>query len=182
MINSAVLVSRKGKKANKALKILLLFFSILLCTVFFVCASVSVDRTHIPSAILHMDKQEVKSGAEAARIIDRMHHGKVATGNDYIVNYEGKGNSSTLYVSVYDSNDRAVSAMEDMARVMRETEHGFHHFMRRTVRDRVVYMALGEGQAHYFFVRDKELIWLAVDTEIAEPSLEDFLAGMKDKQ
>ncbi len=174
MIKSAGLFQGSEIKAKRAVKILLLF-SVLFCSVFFVYGSVCADRALIPSAILHMDKQEVKSGAEAAGIIDRMHHGRVATGNDYIVRYEGNGNSSTLYVSVYENNDMAVSAMEDMARVMRKTDHDFNHFMKRMVRDRVVYMALGQGQAHYFFVRDKDLIWLAVDTEVAEQALEDVL-------
>ncbi len=67
--------------------------------------------------------------------------------------------------------------MEDMARVMEEEGHGFSHLMQRVQNGIVFYMALGQGQAHYFFARSVELVWLAVDKEIAEQAIMEVLYG-----
>lgn len=130
---------------------------------------------HLPRAIAGMEMETVIEGAEAARIIDRMHRGKVATRENAIASYSGRGYSATYYVSLYDDPGQAEQAMEDMARVMAEGGHGFAHLMKRTRDEHQFYMALGQGQAHYFFARDVELIWLAVDKGIAEEAIMDVL-------
>ncbi|PTN33933.1 hypothetical protein [Desulfonatronum sp. SC1] len=129
----------------------------------------------IPLSIAGMTLINLLDGAEAAKIIDRMHHGDVATQANFIAKYQGAPGSATYYVSLYDDPQRAMKDMEEMGRIMGKEGHGFSHLMRRTREEIPFYMALGQGQAHYFFVRDIELIWLAVDVDIAEQALEEIL-------
>ncbi len=129
----------------------------------------------IPRSIAGMELVELIDGQRAAAIIDRMHHGDVSTQVNYIAEYKGPPGSATYYVSLYDDPRRVVTDMEEMAEIMAKESHGFSHLMRRVKNDVVFYMALGQGQAHYFFARDLELVWLAVDVDVAELALEDVL-------
>jgi len=130
---------------------------------------------HLPRVIAGMNLENVIEGPKAAQIINRLHRGDVATHENAIANYRSQGHSATYYVSLYDDPGQAKQAMEDMAQVMAEGGHGFAHLMKRTQDEQQFYMALGQGQAHYFFARDVELIWLAVDKGIAEEAIMDVL-------
>jgi len=154
-------------------------FFLLMAAIVFVSPSNALDRAgeYLPANISGMDQKKVISGEEAARIINRMHQGDVATYADYIAEYRSEAGSATYYLSLYDHPEQATKAMEDMARVMEEEEHGFSHLMQRVQNGKVFYMALGQSQAHYFFARNAELVWLAVDTEIAEQAIMEVLHG-----
>ncbi|SDB51333.1 hypothetical protein SAMN05660653_02531 [Desulfonatronum thiosulfatophilum] len=134
-----------------------------------------VDEANIPERIAGMERVRVVSGMEAARIIDRMHQGNVATQANFIAHYEGGGHSADYYLSLYETPEQAVKGMEDMAEVMAREGHGFSHLMKRDKDGLPFYMALGQGQAHYFFARGLELVWLAVDMKVAEKALMDVL-------
>ncbi|WP_045218185.1 hypothetical protein [Desulfonatronum thioautotrophicum] len=129
----------------------------------------------IPPNIAGMALINLIDGDEAATIIDRMHRGNVATQANFIAMYQGLDASATYYVSLYDDPQQALLDKVEMAEIMAREDHGFSHLMRRTKNDMVFYMALGQGQAHYFFARNNELIWLAVDIGMAEKALEDVL-------
>lgn len=129
----------------------------------------------LPETIAGMTLVRAIEGDEAAAIIDRLHHGNVATQANAIGEYQGAGRSATYYVSLYADPELAVRAMEDMAAVMSGGGHGFSHLMKRTAGEREFYMALGQGQAHYFFAREAELVWLAVDMDVAERAVQEVL-------
>lgn len=138
----------------------------------------SADQAEInflPSSIAEMNLVETISGSKAVRIINQMHHGNVATKSNYIGRYLGTTSSATYYVSIYDDSAQAEKAMEDMSRVMEQQGHGFAHLMKRNEKGRIFYMALGQDQAHYFFARDVELVWLAVDVQVAEKAIKEIL-------
>jgi hypothetical protein len=131
---------------------------------------------HLPRTIAGMNLEGVIDGAKAAQIINRMHRTEVATRTNAIGQYRGRGQSATYYVSVYEDPGQAKQAMKDMARVIAEGGHGFVHLRQRMHGEKLFYMTLGQGQAHYFFARDVELIWLAVDKGIAEEAILDLLS------
>jgi hypothetical protein len=133
------------------------------------------SSVHLPRTIAGMSLESVTDGAKAAQIINRMHRTEVATRTNVIGQYSGRGWSATYYVSVYEDPGQARQAMEDMARVIAEGGHGFVHLRQRMQGEKLFYMTLGQGQAHYFFARDVELIWLAVDKGIAEEAISDLL-------
>ena len=129
----------------------------------------------IPRSIAGMDLVELIDGERAAVIIDRMHRGDVATQANFIAEYQGPPGAATYYVSLYNDPSQAVDDMQEMAVIMAKEGHGFSHLMRREKNGTAFYMALGQGQAHYFFARDIELVWLAVDMDVAEKALEEIL-------
>ncbi len=140
-------------------------------------ASEHPASAYMPEVIAGMTITKLDSGDEAARIVNRMHRGEVATQANFIGHYQGGGNRGTYYVSLYESRDQAEAAMEAMAVVMKQEGHGFSHLMKRTEQGTDFYMALGQGQAHYFFARDNELAWLAVDIPVAEAAVKEILTG-----
>lgn len=146
-------------------------------------SSVLADKTgeYLPQNILGMELQKVISGEEAAKIINRMHQGDVATHSDYIAEYKGNAGSATYYLSLYESPCQAAQAMKDMARVMKKQGHGFSHFMQRTHKNISFYMALGQGQAHYFYANGIWLVWLAVDKAVAEQAIMELLQKTTDQ-
>jgi hypothetical protein len=150
------------------------------CLFFISAAPVRVQanqtaRLDLPESIAGMALVQAIEGDEAAAIIDRLHHGNVATQANAIGEYQGGGRSATYYVSLYDDSGQAAQAMEDMAAVMSGGGHGFSHLMKRTAGEREFYMALGQGQAHYFFAREAMLVWLAVDMDVAERAVKEVL-------
>jgi hypothetical protein len=140
-------------------------------------AAEQLATEHTPSAIAGMELEKLISGEEAARIVNRMHRGEVATQANFIGHYQGGDRSAVYYASLYDSPDQAEEAMEAMAVVMKEEGHGFSHLMKRTENETAFYMALGQGQAHYFFARHIELVWFAVDIPVAEEAIMEIIAG-----
>ena len=154
-------------------------YFMLAAAIVFACPSAVLagPGEYLPAYIYGMEQKKVISGKEASRIINRMHRGDVATNFDYIAEYRSEAGSATYYLSIYTHPEQAVKAMEDMARIMQEEEHGFSHLMQRFLNGNVFYMALGQGQAHYFFARDVELVWLEVDMEIAEQAIMEVLYG-----
>jgi len=159
--------------------VLLLLSVVLLCVIDFGAARASEQPADhaLPTVIAGMEITERIRGEEAARIVNRMHRGKVATQSNFIGQYQGKGNMATYYVSLYESPDQARTAMEAMAVVMKQEGHGFSHLMKRTEQGTHFYMALGQDQAHYFFARENELSWLAVDIPVAEAAVMEILTG-----
>jgi hypothetical protein len=133
------------------------------------------EINYLPPSIAEMNLVETISGSKASRIINQMHHDNVATKSNYIGRYLGKTSTATYYVSLYDDSGQAEKAMEDMARVMEQHGHGFSHLMKREENGSIFYMALGQGQAHYFFAREIELVWLAVDAQVAEKAIKEIL-------
>lgn len=160
-------------------QIKLLFFILITVIVLVSPSSILASNSveYLPENIFGMELKEIISGEEAARIINRMHQGNVATHSDYIAEYRGEPGSATYYLSLYENPQQARQAMDDMARIMKKEGHGFSHLMHRKHSNIEFYMALGQGQAHYFFARDIELVWLAVDTEIAEQAIMEILQG-----
>ncbi len=154
--------------------------SVLLLTLLVLIAAQASEQpldSALPAVIAGMEITERISGEEAARIVNRMHRGEVATQANFIGHYQGGGNRAAYYISLYESPDQAEGAMESMAAVMKQEGHGFSHLMKRTEQGTDFYMALGQDQAHYFFARDNELAWLAVDIPVAETAVKEILTG-----
>jgi hypothetical protein len=157
---------------------LFLIMPVLSLSLFFLVAAQASEQPvdyALPSIIAGMEITERISGEEAARIVNRMHQGEVATQANFIGHYQGSDNRATYYVSLYESPDQAEAAMVAMAAVMKQEGHGFSHLMKRTEQGTDFYMALGQDQAHYFFARDNELAWLAVDIPVAEAAVKEIL-------
>jgi hypothetical protein len=133
------------------------------------------DETPLPDAILSMALTETLTGAEAAEIIDHLHQDSVAPERNYVGRYRGDENSATYYLSVYGTADEAQSELVAMVAGLERGGHVFDHVRMRSVNGKDVWMALGMGQAHYFYAEGNRLIWLAVDIVVAEEAIQSLL-------
>jgi len=64
--------------------------------------------------------------------------------------------------------------IEKMAHGMKQgKQQQFWHFRKMMIEQRPVYLAVGMGQAHYFFQKGAKVIWLAVDPSLAKEAIRD---------
>lgn len=146
----------------------------LLVTLLLIAACSEQKDKPAPAAILHLEQTDLLSGESAAEIINHLHQKVVTPSENYVGRYEGNGHTATYYLSVYTTVDEANSELELMVENMERGGHIFDHVRKRSINDRDVWMALGMGQAHYFYTQDNRLIWLAVDVPIAEDAIQSL--------
>jgi len=129
----------------------------------------------LPKDILHLHLNEEYRGDEAKGIVDKMHLKSVAPDENAIGMYRSSNGCAALYLSRYQTSEAAVAQCEKMTGLIREgRESVFTHFRELSIHERKVYLCLGLGQAHYFFLTGKDLYWLAVDLPIAQASIQEL--------
>jgi hypothetical protein len=126
------------------------------------------DPSPLPERILDLKLSEKIKGDAATEIIDHLHMKSVAPSDNYIGRYRDNGHTATYYLSLYNDPAEAEAELHAMVSSMELGGHVFDHIRQRSVNNREIYMALGMGQAHYFYSEGNELIWLAIDIPIAE--------------
>jgi hypothetical protein len=117
----------------------------------------------LPQTILELRLTEELRGKQAQKIVNEMHKKSVTPEESIIGTYFSTNGSAKLYVSFYDSRTIAEEQFDKMIDPIRKGESAFSHFRDLQIQNSKVYFCLGHGQAHYFFLREKELYWWAVD-------------------
>jgi len=141
------------------------------------CSSTDIP---LPQSIGSMRLEKVQSGEEARREIDRLHGKQISFLRGYIGTYVAENGSGQLWVSEHSSEREATEAIEKMAHGMKQgKQQQFWHFRKMTIEQRPVYLAVGMGQAHYFFQKGAEVIWLAVDPSLAKEAIRDAVGKMR---
>jgi uncharacterized protein YcfL len=133
------------------------------------------EDSPVPSEILDLQRTELISGEAAAEIINHLHQQSVTQGDNYVARYGNNEYTATYYLSVYENETEAQYELQAMVASMERGGHVFDHVRPITVNERAVWMALGMGQAHYFYAEGSRLVWLAVDVPIAEDALKSIL-------
>jgi hypothetical protein len=111
------------------------------------------------------------AGSDARVLVNKM-HGRAITPQDNVVGtYKGDDGSATLYVSYYPSADSARNVARAMAHRIEAGIGPYEHFRTFAEGRDPVFMCLGLGQAHFFFVCNDRLYWLASDIGVAEVAL-----------
>jgi hypothetical protein len=127
-----------------------------------------------------MRLEKVQSGEEARREIDRLHGKQIGFLRGYIGTYAAENGSGQLWVSEHGSEREATEAIERMAQTMKQAkQQQFWHFRKMMVAQRPVYLAVGMGQAHYFFQKGAKVIWLAVDPSLAKEAIRDAVRKIR---
>lgn len=128
----------------------------------------------LPQSIGSMHLVRVQSGEEARRKIDRLHGKQISLLRGYIGTYEAENGGGVLWISEHRSDREATGAIEKMAHGMQEErQQEFWHFRKMKIEQCPVYLAVGMGQAHYFFQNETKVIWLAVDPSLAKEAIRD---------
>lgn len=135
----------------------------------------SAAPTLLPMALHGMPVTAVATGADAEAVIRRLHGKDVASQASYMAQYEGGGATATLYVSRFESPAVANSITTDMSAALGGGNPTFAHHERFDVEGIPVHAVVGQGQAHFFFARGTDVVWLAVDYDMARIALADLL-------
>lgn len=133
----------------------------------------------LPKSILQLRLIEEIRDKQAQEIVDAMHNKSVTPDENVIGTYFSTDGSAKLYVSFYESRTIAMEQFEMMINLMRLEKNTFSHFQELQVQNEKVCFCLGLGQAHYFFLHEKELYWWAVDLQIAQSSMQELVRIVK---
>jgi len=150
----------------------------LLGTALAVCAQ--EPRTHgtaagLPATIHQLPLVESVGGDTAAGAIDRLHGTAVAPVTSAVGLYGSHGLQATLYLSRYASDEDADAALTAMAARLSEGTPEFGHHETQQIVNTEVHRVFGLRQVHYVFLRERDLLWLAVPLQLARVGLADLL-------
>ena len=152
-------------------------FLVLFLLLLIACNSTEIP---LPQSIGSMRLEKVQSGEEARREIDRLHGKQISLLRGYIGTYVAQNGSGQLWVSEHISEREATEALEKMVYGMKlGKQQQFWHFRQMMIEQRPVYLAVGMGQAHYFFQKGAKVIWLAVDPALAKEAIRDIVREMQ---
>jgi hypothetical protein len=136
-----------------------------------VAVQFSLTGHGVPKILGTLSLAQAVSGSDARILVNKM-HGRTVTPQDNVVGtYTGEEGSAKLYVSTYPSADSARNVARAMARRIESGIPPFEHFRTYEEGRDPVFMCLGLGQAHFFFVCNERLYWLASDIGVAEDAL-----------
>lgn len=125
---------------------------------FFGCAGEGV--LEVPDKLIDREKTKLISGAEAIKIINKMHGLEVAPDLNVIAEY-GNGEIDLLYISFYEKEENVKASFDLMIQKLVQAEEGpFSHIRALPDYDDIVYMALGMGAIHYIYYTSHYIIWL----------------------
>jgi hypothetical protein len=133
----------------------------------------------LPKSILQLRLTAEIRGKQAQEIVDAMHKKSVTPDENVIGTYFSTDGSAKLYVFLYDSRTIAEEQFRKMIDLMRLEKGAFSNFRELQVKNEKVYLFLGLGQAHYFFLLEKDIYWWAVDLQIAQASMQELVRIVK---
>jgi hypothetical protein len=133
------------------------------------------DSSGLPDTVGGMAKVQSVTGQEARDLIGLLHPGPLAPAESEVGFYATDADRAVLYVSRYGSADTARQQLQLMSAVIGRGRGGFGHYSETEIGGTVVHAALGQGRSHFFFTRDREVVWLAADPEPARAALADLL-------
>lgn len=151
-------------------------FILLFLPLLIACNSTDIP---LPRSIGSMRLEKVQSGEEARKEIDRLHGKQISFLRGYIGTYVAENGRGQLWVSEHSSEREATEAIEKMAHGIKQGKQQFWHFREMMVEQRPVYLAVGMGQAHYFFQNGAKVIWLSVDPSLAKEAIRDAVRKME---
>lgn len=145
-------------------------FVLLFLLLLIACNSTDIP---LPQSIGSMRLEKVQSDEEARREIDRLHGKQISFLRGHIGTYVAENGRGQLWVSDHSSEREATEAIEKMAQGIKQGKQQFWHFRKMVIEQRPVYLAVGMGQAHYFFQNGTKVIWLSVDPSLAKEAIRD---------
>ena len=128
-----------------------------------------------PASVGELKLSHALRGKEALQAIDRLHGKQLGETEAYVAHYEKGGLVAMLYVSRPARRSDAQARIAKMVAGIGAGKTPFFHLKSSERNGTTVYSALGEGQIHYFFSRDADVIWLAADPGVAKEAAEAVL-------
>lgn len=110
-------------------------------------------------------------GKEALQEISRLHGKALSAEGAYVAHYEREGATAMVYLARASSTDEAGRQLEQMRARIQRGDTPFSNLKTLKQGGMTLYSVLGQGQTHYFYRREADVLWLAVDAAAAKPSL-----------
>ncbi len=152
---------------NKHSIILTLFLLLIL----FNCS----DKNPFPEVLGNISLSKVISGDEAKSFVNRLHFSSVTNEKNEIAFY-GKGKGEIIiYITYYDSEDKAKTNFEKMTKKISPDNSVFIKGSFYKLHGINIYKCYGMGQTHFVFFLGKNLYWLSVPTMGHKKILKEYL-------
>lgn len=135
----------------------------------------SKQEDYIPEVIKEQKLTKKITGEEAKGYVDHLHTGKVAAEKNEIGIYEGDRGKTTIYVSYYHSSQEAEEEGRKMTEKISPENSVFVGGQNIDIDGKQVYRCFGMGQTHFVFTHKKQLIWISVNTVVANKFLSEYL-------
>jgi hypothetical protein len=129
----------------------------------------------LPDSLNGLALIQSAAGEDAQRLIASLHPGPLAPAESDVGFYASDDERAVLYVSRFPSADTAQAQLSLMSAMIGRGRAGFGHHTETEIGGTVVHAALSQGRAHFFFTRNREVVWLAADPETARGALGQLL-------
>jgi len=130
----------------------------------------------LPSKLGELNLSRVVQGREAAALVNKMHGKEVGSSLD-LIGYYGKIHTrNILFVSAFETAEKAKADLMKMAVKMAQGTKVFAPLTYDKMGDHVHFKTRGLGFAHYFFRVDNILVWWQVEPAKAEATYAALLA------
>lgn len=141
--------------------------------------AIGSSASPVPQSVGSLQLDHVESGEEAREAINKLHGKTLPFLQGYVATY-GKGRrAATLWISIFESDKIAKEELDKMAGKLKDSKGGvFQHFQKLFVEGIPVYMVTGMGQAHYFFQKGKQGLWIAVDPSEPRQVIRDLVTEL----
>jgi tetratricopeptide (TPR) repeat protein len=131
-----------------------------------------------PQSLGGVTLQEAYGGERAKREIERLHGGKLGIRRGYVAYYSNGEHSATFWVSETAGEEEAAEQLEQMREGIAQGGTPFSAPELITIPGLEaisMYATQGMGQFHYFWIKKRLIIWVALD----EPNLQQRLEFLK---
>ena len=148
----------------------------LLVSFLLVSACSTSPESKVPDILGEETRVRLVTGDEAVQSINHLHGLDVASTKN-IIAYYGTEEEDILYVTSYDSPEKAAENFKKMIEKMSANEESpFYHLMPLSSYDDNVYMTIGMGAIHYIYISGKNLLWLQTMQSFGMELPENLLA------
>ena len=137
------------------------------------CNTETSNRTGLPPALGNLALSKVLEKAQAAKMINRMHGKDLGVSENFIAFYGGRSSRNILYVSIYDSAEKARVDLMEMAMKLSKGTRVFSPLTHSGMGDHVLFETAGMGLKHYFYRADRLLIWWQVEPDKARTTIKE---------
>jgi len=125
-------------------------------------------RVLLPATLGPLRLIQSLTGAEAGAFVNRMHGRAVTPQATAVGLYAGPAGTATLYHSVYRTGEQARRVDGGMRAKIETGKFPFGHPSQIVVGGTTITRCVGLGQIHYFSATGPHLLWIAVDSSVAD--------------
>ncbi|GAB4171084.1 MAG: hypothetical protein Kow00108_05440 [Calditrichia bacterium] len=128
-----------------------------------------------PKQLAGIPSVDIFTGPKADNIVSKLHIGKFPLGENLIAYYQQGDSTATLYISRYKDASLADTIVTKMALKIGHEGYGFWHHKEINLDGLMVHFTFGQGQSHFFWKNNKNVIWLAINTGLAFQGLSQLI-------